>query len=123
MTRRIVLAGLVGLVMIGVGAQHALGTSYKCYPCVCIPASGPTTITACFSDATFTGSGSCPACPAGSDQSVEPTSQACNELPACLALVPPSPAPALSGVGLASVGALLLGGGIWLTRKRTRAAA
>jgi hypothetical protein len=36
---------------------------------------------------------------------------------------PISAAPALSRIPLAGLGVLLLGGGIWLTRKRTRAAA
>jgi len=41
-----------------------------------------------------------------------------------LACRPPiTPAPVLSHIPLAGLGLLLVGGGIWLTRKRTRAAA
>jgi len=65
-----------------------------------------------------------PTCLAGSEDGVP-----CSESTQCLSglcnggvCVQRNPAPAVSHVPLAGLGVLLVGGGVWLTRKRTRAA-
>ena len=122
--RGAVLAALVVLVMVGAGTHEARGgvpMVDQCFRCVCIPPSGPTIVTACLSPATFGGFGSCPACPSGTSKSVEPVPPPCSELAECGPFI--SRAPALSHIPLAGLGVLLVIGGIWLTRKRARAAA
>ena len=116
MVRRAVLAvTLAGLGILGIGAQNtASAKEVACSICRC-----PTRAIACFNGEIS--AESCPACQPG-EKGPELIFSAtdCGEIPECGPFV--SRAPALSGVGLTGLSGLLLGGGIWLTRKRPQAA-
>ena len=130
MMRRIaVTVALLGVALLGVGSWRAAQAA--CCGCYCgfIDTTSFSTLTAC-SDSPIDAS-QCPACPTGEptltgcDPDDPPT---CNSKPAdaeiCARVNRTTRhlAPALSPIPLAGLGFLLVGSGVWLTRKRTRLA-
>lgn len=126
MQRTAVMVVLVGLMLLGAGMQQALGGEPPvmdvCFECAC-QLDGHTTPAACFSAPIGQGEClniNCPP-PGGASFALVVPGKSCDEIPECLALIqPPHLAPALSHIPLAGLGLLLGGGGVWLTRKRTR---
>jgi len=115
----VVIVVLVGLVL-GAGAQQAAEAREvppACFLCLC-PGQ---IVTACSSAAI--GEDLCPSCQTGS-ASVIGAMDPCDIVKVCSTVpnLTPVRAPALSPVPLAGLGLLLVGGGIWLARKRTRPA-
>jgi len=112
MRRTAVTVALVGLVLLGAVARQAVGAEPQCFTCNCeeIP-------TACAASPIDVSQ--CPTCPTGGP-TVGYIYSPCNEVAACRPFL--SRAPALSPIPLAGLGLLLVGTGVWLTRKRTRAA-
>ena len=117
--RTAVTVALVGLVMLGVGARQAQAADGgMCYLCRCADVPAPN-ITKCSDSPLVDFNSQCPACTG--DHGITVVDASCNEVPGCRRFI--SRAPALSHVSLAGLGMLLGVGGIWLTRKRTRAVA
>ena len=117
MVRRTAVAlALVGLVLLGVGAQQAVGGEPQCFVCFC--ADGGNHATKCSTAPLVDFDSQCPACV--NEHIIVQSPIACDGIADCGPFL--SRAPALSNIPLAGLGLLLVGGGIWLTRKRTRSA-
>ena len=114
--RTIMTVALVGFLMLGVGAQRVLGQPpLQCFVCYCTGVNG---LTACA--VTPIDVSQCPTCPTGSPET-DASQDPCNKIAACRPFL--SRAPALSPIPLAGLGLLLVGTGVWMTkRRRTRAA-
>jgi hypothetical protein len=121
MVRRALTVAFVGLVMLGVGTQQAIGGpgSIQCSVCLCGSSGGPPRVTGCILGQVVDQS-HCPPCDPNEKQLVALRQDTCNQLDQCRAFL--SRAPALSHLPLAGVGLSLLAAGIWLTRKRSQAA-
>jgi hypothetical protein len=116
--RTAVTVALVGLVMV-LSSGTATATEASCFLCLCDKDSTLIPTACSNSDVTHI---VCPECPTGSlPAPPRGLDTPCNEAPECGPFL--SRAPALSPIPLAGLGVLLVGGGIWIARKRTRAAA
>jgi hypothetical protein len=119
MRQTAVTVALVGLVLLGVGAQTTAFAvpAPQCFVCICGDV-GPPFVTKCSTAPLVDFDSQCPPCTG--EFGIRTSQDPCNELPACRPFL--SRAPALSHVPLAGLGVLLVIGGVWLTRKRARAA-
>ena len=113
-----ITGALVGLITLG-GARRGLADGPQCFLCICGDV-GPPFVTKCSSTPLVDFASQCTPPSCTSEFGIKTSTTPCNDIPACQPFL--SRAPALSGVPLAGLGVLLLGGGIWLTRKRSQSA-